>query len=473
LRIWDYGSDSGDLFSCVVFVPVGSRLESEGQGGISHLVEHCLFRGTQRRPWREVRDLLERAVTYNGMTHRDYTSFVFSCAPKDAITLLDLFGEMISRPAFDADDIQKEQKIVYEELMGRTFHRGAKLRTFESFLYPGYPIARPVGGDPGAVSRFAAHEVREHYRQHYLAGDIIIGVQGLADRVMVHETIERSFSGLRPGRHDRLQAEIPAPRGGNIFTGAIPEGPGAQFITGYHVAERTPDNLVSLWILEELIGADFYLKVREERGLSYSPQVEAVTLQDAWRLELRAEVSNDRNITEINQLVAEIVSRIPHSSLEALASARLRVTGALQPGDVYSLQRAVHKAWLMENSGGSSADLVAQVRSLSEATLSRFAETLNDESRYWLADDRAMGASANTPTLAVLLVLACGLLLVDGFHRFHVTRSVLRFPSRCVRGGARRAGVRIERYRGRVRRHADIDQLEAEIQEWLAQQKPL
>ena len=138
-------------------------------------------------------------------------------------------------------------------------------------------------------------------------------------------------------------------------------------------------------------------------------------------------------------------------------------------------REAVEKvsAWLMENSGGSSADLVAQVRSLSEATLSRFAETLNDESRYWLADDRAMGASANTPTLAVLLVLACGLLLVDGFHRFHVTRSVLRFPSRCVRGGARRAGVRIERYRGRVRRHADIDQLEAEIQEWLAQQKPL
>lgn len=467
VRVWDFGNEDSNRFAFVVFVAVGSRLERSDEGGMAHLVEHCLFRSTRRRSYEEVQDLLDRAKT-NGFTYFDQTVYHFDCDPTAAPALIDLFGEMITQPAFIESEVETEQKIVYEEISRGDRHVHDK--TFQDLIYPGDPLGRTVGGDRDRVRAFSLASVRGFYREHYRRGNVIVAFSGGGDRDLIRQSIDQAFQGLPEGGGGRPPVSAPEGRSGTRQVGN-PLAEGGIDITGFHVPERTTTNLAALWVMEMVLYDRLREDARETSGLAYSPSVRSVTFLDAWRIEARLESSSRENIRKLDEIVTDIARDLPNLSERDFREARAAVIGGLRPDDAEALAESVYKTWLLLQQGVTPPDPIRELLALTRDDFVELARTLDESRRYRLTNDPMLAPGGGAPWLAIFGVLIGGLLIVDAFFGFRAVRGLLDRPAAVLRAVRDRFQRARRQRRAARRRRADVNALEGEIQEWFAQQE--
>lgn len=206
------------LTTVLLMVRVGSRYERPHESGLSHLLEHVLFRGCETYPDTHRLNVAIESVgtALDAATAPDYTTFESVCLPALLPRMLDIIAKMIASPTFSGVDV--EQRIIVEELQDEIDQRGRDVdpdNLSKMKLFPASSLGLKVGGTIATVRRLRADDCRRWHRSHYGARNMVLSIAGPLPRAEVLATAARAFGALPTGEARfpgaaRARSDLPA-----------------------------------------------------------------------------------------------------------------------------------------------------------------------------------------------------------------------------------------------------------------------
>jgi predicted Zn-dependent peptidase len=266
-----------------VYVEAGSESEPPSRGGLSHFLEHVLFKRTRRRTNVEIAravDLLGGDV--DAFTTKEYTGFYAHTLDARFPEAVDLLSDVVLAPAFGASDVEKERGVILEEI-GEANDNPEDLvhETFVRELWRDQPLGAPILGTEKSIRAISRRDLRAFHRARYGTGRLIVAVAGRVDARDAVERIARAFgrSRARAGRRPAVRAEPPraprAPRAKPHVTLLRRRGlEQAHVCLGMPAPAFTSPRRFASSVLDVVLGGGMssrlFQQVREKRGLAYS-----------------------------------------------------------------------------------------------------------------------------------------------------------------------------------------------------------
>ena len=176
-----------------LFVRSGSRNERKDQSGISHFIEHMLFKGTYRRSALDITRAIEgRGGMFNAYTSEESTCF-FAHIPDEYLTeAMDILVDMFRNAKLDAREFAKEKAVILEEIkMYADEPDSVAMENLQACLFPGHPLGRPVAGGEKSLGPMTPEDLREWIARRYTPRNTVLVVAGKFDAAKALEMAER------------------------------------------------------------------------------------------------------------------------------------------------------------------------------------------------------------------------------------------------------------------------------------------
>jgi len=275
-----------------VWVGVGARDEAADLAGVSHFLEHLLFKGTEQRGAREISAAVERVGgDMNAFTSKEYTSYYCRLPGEHLPLALDVLGDVLSRPALRDDDVETEREVILEELMmDDDSPEDVVHRDLAEALFAGHPLGRETAGERDTVAAISADDVRAFFAEWYRAHNMVLSIAGPGDHDEALAEAARTFAGIGVGggRPERTSPDSIAGRD----RVRVDDTEQAHFTVGYRAVARTDERREALDVLNHALGGGtssrLFDEVRERRGLAYSVYSATSAYADAGALSVYA-----------------------------------------------------------------------------------------------------------------------------------------------------------------------------------------
>lgn len=295
------------------YVGAGSRYERPDEAGISHFVEHICFKGTERRP--SARDISEEVDNVggilNGGTDREYTTYYIKVARPHFQMAADLVVDIMRQPLFDAEDFEKERKVIIEELASVADSPSQQCEVLlDSLLWPDQPLGWDVGGTEDTVSTMSRDEAINYMGRQYAPNNLVISVAGDVEHEEVVNAVGaltadwplgRSVAGWYPAVNGQNE-----PRCGIIYK-KTEQAHISLALRG--VASTHPDryalSLLSV-VLGEGMSSRLFLELREKRGLVYDVHSYVTNYLDSGSFTVYAAVDPEDGIEALQVMIHEL-----------------------------------------------------------------------------------------------------------------------------------------------------------------------
>jgi predicted Zn-dependent peptidase len=267
-------------FSLGFFVRAGSSEEPSGKRGLSHFLEHVLFKRTRRRTTVKIARAIDRlGGDVDAFTTKEYTGFYAHTLDTRFAEALDLLGDIVLAPAFESDDIEMERGVILEEI-GETNDSPDDLvhEMFVRSFWRTHPLGEPILGTAQTVRDIGVGDLYRYYRERYIPDNLIVSVAGHVRELEVLDSLEKLFrrrngrgnGQRRPGDrlsgkpHSHQHIQVKSRRGleqAHVCLGVEgpPQGSGRRFAA--HLLDIVLGGGMSSRLFQE---------VREKRGLVYS-----------------------------------------------------------------------------------------------------------------------------------------------------------------------------------------------------------
>lgn len=298
-----------------LYVKVGSRYESPADNGLSHFVEHMLFRGTERYPSSLALNLAFESLggSLHAETGRDYSLFSTALEPEHTGAGIALLGQLITGPRFA--EIERERALILEELSEDYDEAGSELcgdDIARGLLFPDHPLGQRILGPRENVERFSQEDVRAHFSRHYTAGNLLLCAAGPVAPADVVAAAQGELSAIPRG--DALTSE-PPPAPGRGPSYRYVDDPGAQ--TSLHIAfraiaETDPDHvagLALLRIIDDGMSARLHYRLCDQRGLAYSLSAGLDSFHDAAIVDVSGQTTHPKVCT-LTRAVLELCGEL-------------------------------------------------------------------------------------------------------------------------------------------------------------------
>ena len=164
-----------------LFIGVGSRYETEAEAGISHFIEHLLFKGTPKRPTaREISTVIEGVGgILNGGTDKELTVYWCKVAQHHLPLALDVLVDVLLHSKFDPQDIERERRVIVEEInMGRDFPPQQVAMLIDELLWPNHPLGRDIAGSKQSVAGITRDMMLDYLAAQYLPNNTVVTIAG-------------------------------------------------------------------------------------------------------------------------------------------------------------------------------------------------------------------------------------------------------------------------------------------------------
>lgn len=261
--------------SITFFFTVGSRYESDALAGVSHFIEHMLFKGTRRYPTAR---LLSEAIEgvggfFNGSTGKEITNYTARVPGESLPIVLNVMADMLRQPLFDVQEIEKERNVIIEELSAtRDDPQEWTNLLIDEVMWPGLPLGRDDAGFIETVAQLQRQQMLTYLDTHYLPNSLVISIAGNIRHQEVIEQTETLFADWESGEHPRWQASFPPQD--SIPVGIIQKETEQTNIclATLGTAYSSPDYYVLLLInalLGDGMSSRLFQTIREEQGLAY------------------------------------------------------------------------------------------------------------------------------------------------------------------------------------------------------------
>jgi len=163
-----------------VWLKRGSRHESEEQSGISHFIEHMVFKGTTNRSAEQIAAEVDSIGGYmDAFTAKEYASFHLKVLDEHLPLAVEILGDIVMNPLFDAIEMAKEKKVIFEEInLVEDTPDDLVMELFTQAFWPRHPLGRPILGTKSSVSRFRREDLAAFFARVYHPGNILIAAAG-------------------------------------------------------------------------------------------------------------------------------------------------------------------------------------------------------------------------------------------------------------------------------------------------------
>ncbi|MBM2826397.1 MAG: peptidase family [Dehalococcoidia bacterium] len=267
--------------SISIYMGVGSCYESPEVAGVSHFVEHLCFKGTQRRPTAlEISETIDRVGGYlNGATEREFTVYWSKVARPHFALAMDLLLDMIHNSRFDPEEIDKERKVIIEELNMLQDSPGDLVSLIiDQVMWPDHPLGRDVAGSRETVGSLNREQLFGHLERHYVPAKTVVSVSGAVSHEEVLEAIasvEKSWRPNNPLQGKGLPSYALAPAVANGVKVSVERRSTEQahFCLGMKGLPLLHPDRYALDMLNVILGegmsSRLFMEVRERRGLAY------------------------------------------------------------------------------------------------------------------------------------------------------------------------------------------------------------
>jgi len=257
-----------------IWVKTGSRNETEKQAGITHFLEHMLFKGTENRSSLDISMSMESVGGYlNAFTSSEYTCYYARCLDSELNQALDVLTDMVLHPTFPEKEIRKEKKVVIEEMkMYRDSPSDYLFEEFSSQMFKGHPLGRPILGYESTVSNFKRDDLYEYMHERYVPENLIIAVAGNVDHEEVVQLADKLFGEIE--NRSAEEHDIPLQHhqsDKNQYHKAIEQ---THFVTGRRGLPANHQDRYTMLLANTILGGGMssrlHQNVREKYGYCYS-----------------------------------------------------------------------------------------------------------------------------------------------------------------------------------------------------------
>ena len=260
-----------------IWIGAGSRDETAERAGISHFIEHLLFKGSSRYSGVQIAQVFDGlGGELNAATAKEYTVLYARVLDAHLETALDVMGDMLLAPTFDADELNSEREVVLEEIAmyEDSFHDLAH-DLIAGAVFSDHPLGRPVIGTTAAVNAIDTAMVRDYHANRYVGPNIVIAAAGNLEHEPLVHAIQQRFEAY---------TKVPDPSAGVRPVWVGESSPQTVFQAKaseqYHVClaglglQRSDRRRFAASLLDSMLGGSassrLFQEIRERRGMAYS-----------------------------------------------------------------------------------------------------------------------------------------------------------------------------------------------------------
>ena len=319
-----------------MYVGAGSRYETDEEAGLSHFLEHMLFKGASRRPTaREISEAIESVGgMHNAATDREVTVYYAKVPHTAALPTIDILADMLRDPVMDAAELEKERAVILEELASVEDSPGELAAgLIDETLWPHQPLGRNVGGTPESVSELPLTAVNAYFRRQYVPANTVLAVAGNVSHTEVVAAAER-WLGDMPTAEAGAWYPVAARNGSPRVAVKEKQTEQAHICIAYpSVSLSHPDrfavDLLST-VLGEGMSSRLFLELREERALVYDVHSYPSEFRDAGSFTVYAGCDPDNALVTIEAVLEENRKLLAGIPAAELAKAREMAKGRIQ-----------------------------------------------------------------------------------------------------------------------------------------------
>jgi len=294
------------------FYRVGARHEPMELAGITHFIEHTVFKGTARRNALDIAIEQDRlGGNLDAFTTHEETGFAIKVVDEELGKAFDVIADMLANPRFDAADLEAEQKVIIEEMKMTDDNPEDLLgEMFNAAFFPDHPLGLPITGTPDSVRKFTHEITRDYHEQNFAAGKLVIVAAGNVEHDQLLELAERSFNSPLITRHSS-QSASPTPAA-PFLVKQNPNLEQAHLIIATPTVSARDERRYAADLLANVIGGGtssrLWQKIREERGLAYSVGASTAMYEDVGVFSVFAGTSPDQVGEVVDLTIAELRS---------------------------------------------------------------------------------------------------------------------------------------------------------------------
>jgi predicted Zn-dependent peptidase len=333
-------AEMADAFSVTISVAVGvgSRHEQFAtNGGVSHFLEHLLFKGTQRRPSTKI--ISEQIDAVGGMnnayTTNELTNYYVKVPYQHLELGLDILADMIRNSLFDPSEIDRERGVVLEEMnVSRDDPASYVYRLTPELLWPGHPLSRDVLGSEKVISSIQRQAIVDYQRAFYRPGNMVVSVAGRVKHEVVVKLAERLLGDIADQPIDASPAvkEELSERRSVTLTKDTAQTHLVISTTAYPFRHANdPAAKLITTILGQGLSSRLFMSVRERQGLAYSISTGLENFVDTGEFEVYAGVNLAKTPDAVAAILKELrlITEQPVGA-EELDKAKNQIRGGLQ-----------------------------------------------------------------------------------------------------------------------------------------------
>ena len=295
-----------------VWIKNGSRFEEKKLAGISHFIEHLLFKGTKNRTGDQIKEAIEGVGgTFNGFTSAEATCYWIKILSDYTETSIDVLSDMIKNPFFKDEDMKKERNVIIEEIkMYMDIPAKYVHEIFDEILFENHPLGRPIAGTPETVGSITKEQIFQYIENHYTGENIVISIVGNIKEDKMKEYIEKYFSDVKVKRKNEFEKWNGKPKGPKVKI-MKKETEQSHIVIGGFGFSRNDEKKYPLAVLNVILGGNMssrlFNRIREKLGLAYEIRSFTRHYDDTGIFAIAAGVSPQNTEKAIDAIVSELI----------------------------------------------------------------------------------------------------------------------------------------------------------------------
>ncbi len=296
-----------------VWWKAGSRYENDSTSGISHFIEHMIFKGTERRSAYDIaREIDAIGGTINAFTGREYTCLYARVLRKDMNVALDILSDMYLNSRFESGDVEKERYVITQEIkMIEDNPEELIYDMFNASYFKGHSLGMPILGSEKTVEGLTEGQLRNYFKSHYGPDKAIITIAGRVDHEDCVRRIESYFKGFVRSTQEGGELVLPVPvKGIDFFEKDLEH---VYLCIGTDGVSQVDRRRYVLYIMNAVMGGSMsshlFQEIREKRGLVYNIYSYVNCYHDAGTFGIATSTSRE-SIAEVLALIKEEIRRI-------------------------------------------------------------------------------------------------------------------------------------------------------------------
>lgn len=371
-----------------IWVKAGSVDETAKNSGISHFIEHMLFKGTETRSAKKIAEDVDKiGGQINAFTGKEATCYYLKTLASNIDKAADILIDMFMHSKFDEEEMEKEKRVVCEEIkMIEDSPEDDAHDIISELIFKGNPLAKSIIGTPKSLEGITRNTIKKYIREEYTRDNIVISISGKFDQDHVSELFDRKLLDLNENKAPKIYEEAAYKPSYKVKVKDIEQ---SHLCLGLKGLALEDESYYSLVLLNNIMGGSMssrlFQNIREEKGLAYSVYSMSSSFKDTGYFNIYAGVSHDKVKDALIGIQDELkLLKKDGISAEELETAKEQLKGSY----IFSLENvngrmfSIGKNMLLLNKIYTAEEVMASIDAVTLEDISNVSEMITDIHNY-------------------------------------------------------------------------------------------